>query len=150
LMWIIQLFPATPKLGPIYQPITHMVALSFPLLIIAPAVVIDVVLRRFGDRFGNLALAPICGFAFVAAFIAVQWPFASFLVHSPLAQGPLFNANNFVYWMSPTYEATTHRFPAPPPDAWPLWLDLVKAGVLATGSSFLGLRWGKWMTRVQR
>ncbi len=150
LMWIIQLFPATPKLGPIYQNITHMVALSFPLLIVAPAIAIDLVLRRFGDEWSNAALAPLCGFLFVAAFAAVQWPFASFLVYSPLAQGPLFNADNFVYWMSPTYEATTHRFPAPEPGAWSIWLQLAMAGALATVSSFFGLRWGRWMTRVQR
>ena len=150
LMWIIQLFPATPKLGPIYQPITHMVALSFPLLIVAPAILIDLMLRRFDERVPLPALAAMCGFGFVAAFIAVQWPFASFLVYSPLARGPLFNADNFVYWMSPVYEATTRRFPPPRPDSWPLWLDLIKAGVFASISAFLGLRWGRWMTKVQR
>src|SRR5438874_208913 len=31
MMWIIQFFPATPKLGPIYQPVTHMVAMAWPL-----------------------------------------------------------------------------------------------------------------------
>jgi hypothetical protein len=30
LMWTLQLFPATPKLGPIYQHVTHMVTLSVP------------------------------------------------------------------------------------------------------------------------
>ena len=50
---------------------------------------------------------------FVVAFVAAQWPFASFLVYSPLARGPLFNAENFVYWMSPTYEALTRRFDPP-------------------------------------
>ena len=49
---------------------------------------------------------------FVATFVAVQWPFASFLVYSPLARGPLFNAENFVYWMSPVYEAGTRQFRA--------------------------------------
>jgi hypothetical protein len=150
LMWIIRLFPATPKLGPIYQPITHMVALSFPLLVIAPAFVIDLLLRRFDDRLPLPLLAGLCGFAFVAAFVAAQWPFAAFLVKSPLARGPLFNADNFVYWMSPTYEATTRRFAPLPPGAWPIWLELIKAGVFATLSSYFGLRWGKWMTKVQR
>ena len=31
------LFPATPKLGPIYQDITHYVPLDFPLLLVVPA-----------------------------------------------------------------------------------------------------------------
>src|SRR4029077_20717959 len=44
LMWMIEQFPATPKLGPIYQHVTHMVSLSFPLLLIFPAFCIDVVL----------------------------------------------------------------------------------------------------------
>lgn len=150
LMWIIQLFPATPKLGPIYQPITHMVALSFPLWIVVPALFMDLVLRRVGERSNTMTLAVVCGFLFVAAFLAVQWPFASFLVYSPLARGWFFNSDNYVYWMSPAYEATTRRFPSPPPGAWPLWLDLFKAGVFASISSFAGLRWGTWMTRVQR
>ena len=35
--WILPLFPAQPKLGPVYQNITHLVPLHFPLLLIAPA-----------------------------------------------------------------------------------------------------------------
>ena len=30
LMWVLPLFPAHPKLGPVYQDITHMVPLPFP------------------------------------------------------------------------------------------------------------------------
>jgi hypothetical protein len=149
LMWIIQLFPATPKLGPIYQPITHMVALSFPLLIIAPAIVLDIALERF--KTNNLSLlAVVCGVLFVGAFVAVQWPFATFLVTNPLAKGFVFNADNFVYWMSPVYEATTRQFPTPRPGATPISVELAKAVVFATLSSFVGLRWGTWMTKVQR
>ena len=49
----------------------------------------------------------------VVAFLAAQWPFATFLVTNPLARGRLFNADNFVYWMSPTYEELTYRFDPP-------------------------------------
>ena len=148
LMWIIQLFPATPKLGPIFQHITHMVTLAFPVLIIVPAVFIDLILHRFEGKVGTLALAAMIGPVFVATFVAVQWPFATFLVTSPIAQGPLFNADNFVYWMSPTYEATTRRF-APQGD-WPIGVHLALAAVLATVTSALGLRRGEWMTKVRR
>ena len=135
LMWTIQLFPATPKLGPIYQHVTHMVALSFPPLIIVPAVFIDLVLHRFDDRLPTVALAPILGVTFAVAFIAVQWPFASFLVHSDLARGPLFNADNFVYWMSPTYESMTRRFdPRPPGSSLPL--DLLEIQRVVEGCSW--------------
>jgi len=150
LMWFIELFPATPKLGPIYQHLTHMVTLSFPLLVIVPAFFFDLVLHRFDGKLSVFALAPILGVVFVASFLAAQWPFATFLVRSPLAQGHLFNANNFVYWMSPTYEALTRRFDPPEPGSWPLAVHLLIAMGIATVTSALGLMRGRWMTRVRR
>ena len=44
--WLLMLFPATPKLGPIYQDITHYVPLDFPLMLVAPAFVLDLAWRR--------------------------------------------------------------------------------------------------------
>ena len=150
LMWTLQLFPATPKLGPIYQHVTHMVTLSFPLLVIVPAFFIDIVIHRLDDRLPTLPLAGVTGIVFVVAFVAAQWPFASFLMYSPLAIGPVFNAENFVYWMSPTYAALTRRFDPPAPGSWP-WLAHVGIMlVLATISSTQGLRLGRWMRRVRR
>jgi hypothetical protein len=148
LMWFLQLFPATPKLGPIYQHVTHMVTLSFPVLIIVPAVFIDLIMRRFDGKLGTLALAAIIGPVFVVTFVAAQWPFANFLVYSPLARGPLFNAENFVYWMNPVYEAGTRHFR--PPDDWPIALHLALATVVATVTSAVGLLRGAWMRKVRR
>ena len=93
-------------------------------------------------------LAAIIGPVFVASFVAAQWPFASFLVYSPLARGRLFNAENFVYWMSPVYEASTRRFP--PPGDWPIALHLLLAAALATMTSLIGLARGSWMRKVRR
>src|ERR1700674_1341100 len=42
MLWIFPLFPATPKLGPVYQKIAHFVPMEFPLLIIVPALFLDV------------------------------------------------------------------------------------------------------------
>ena len=153
LMWVISFFPATPKLGPIYQHVTHMVTLSFPPLIIVPAFFIDLIMHRFDDSSGGgrmktLTLATLIGPTFVAAFVAAQWPFATFLVTSPLALGRLFNADNFVYWMSPTYETLTKRFD--PPGAWPIAAHLILATILASVGSAWGLLRGEWMTRVRR
>src|SRR6266853_6656206 len=41
LMWVLPLFPAQPKLGPVYQNFTHMVPLPFPMLLIVPAFFLD-------------------------------------------------------------------------------------------------------------
>jgi len=150
LMWTLQLFPATPKLGPIYQHVTHMITLSFPLLIIVPTFCIDLVIQRLDDKLATFQLALVTGVVFVAAFVAAQWPFASFLMYNPIAVGPLFNAENFVYWMSPTYAALSRRFDTPAPGSWPLLAHVAIAIGLATISSLEGLRLGRWMRRVRR
>jgi hypothetical protein len=95
-------------------------------------------------------LAVVTGVVFVAAFVAAQWPFASFLMYSPIAIGPVFNAENFVYWMSPTYAALSRRFDTPQPGSWPVLAHVAIAIGLATISSLEGLRLGRWMRRVRR
>ena len=46
--WILPLVPAEPKLGPVYQKITHLIPPDFPPLLIVPAIVFDLVRRRTG------------------------------------------------------------------------------------------------------
>lgn len=150
LMWIIQLFPATPRLGPIYQHVTHMIALSFPLLVIVPAVFIDIVMQRLDGRVRDALLAPVLGATFVLAFLAAEWPFASFLMHAQVARGWFFNANNFVYWAPPSYEAISRQFDPPDPQALPFPAQIAIAILVATLSSAFGLWRGRWMRRVQR
>jgi hypothetical protein len=150
LMWIIQLFPATPKLAPVYRHVTHMVGMNFPLLLIAPAVVIDLVLRRWQGRIGVLPLAALLGVAFLVPFLAAQWPFAAFLVESPLSRNAIFNAENYTYWTPPTSFLLRHQFAGPEPGAPSLAAALGIALVTAAASSLLGLGWGRWMTKVRR
>jgi hypothetical protein len=148
LMWIVQLLPATPKLGPIYQPITHMVGMAFPLWLIVPGIAIDLVRRRFDGRLPTPVLAVSLAAAFLVAFLAVQWPFSSFMVESSAARNWLFNADNFVYWASPTYVQAIRHFP--PLDTSGLLRDLGVALLYASISAYIGLLWGRWMTKVQR
>ena len=150
LMWIIQLFPATPKLGPIYQHITHMVTLSFPLLVIVPAFFIDLAMRRVEGKVSGILLGLIVGVVFVVTFIAAQWPFASFLMHSPMARNPIFNAENYVYWSTPRYVAIATRFDRPAPGAWPFGVHALIMIGLATLAAWRGLALGGWMTKVKR
>jgi hypothetical protein len=147
LMWVIQLFPATPKLGPIYQPITHMVAMSFPVLLIVPALGVDIVMQRVRAR--PLVLAALLSAVFLALFIAVQWPFASFLM-TPAARNAFFNAENWVYWMSPTGLVYNRNWAPIAPGAPPLVAQLGVALLLGALSSYVGLWFGQWMTKVRR
>ena len=147
LMWIVQLLPATPKLGPIYQNITHMVAMAFPVLIVVPSIGIDVLMQRVRAR--PLVLAPLCSAVFLALFIGVQWPFAGFLM-TDAARNWFFNADNFVYWLSPAGVEWSRTFQTDAPGSPPFPLQLFMAFLLGTFSSYVGLWFGQWMTKVRR
>jgi hypothetical protein len=96
--WILPLFPATPKLAPIYNPITHMAPPTFPLLLVAPALLIDLLMRSRLGRGGrsDWILGVVIGPLFILTLLVVQWPFADFLL-SPAARNPVFVADHWTY-----------------------------------------------------
>lgn len=147
LMWVIQLVPATPKLGPIYQNITHMVGMAFPALVVVPAIGVDLAMDRL--RLRPLLLAPILSAVFLALFIAVQWPFATFLMTEG-ARNWFFNADNFVYWMSPSGVEWSRTFQRDAPGSPPFPMQLFIAFLLGSLSSYVGLWFGHWMKQVRR
>ena len=108
LMWVLPLFPAQPKLGPVYQDITHMVPLPFPLLLIVPAFFLDLLLPLFKDA-PKWQYAVFGGVAFLAILIAVEWPFATFLMSS-LARNRFFSTTDFPYFALPTSPTVNHVF----------------------------------------
>ena len=78
-LWILPLVPAEPKLGPVYQQVTHMIPWEFPLLVIVPALLVDLLRERWrGWR--PIVAGVAAGFVFLITFVAVQWPFANFLM----------------------------------------------------------------------
>jgi hypothetical protein len=93
--WTLQAFSATPKLAPIYNPITHMVPPSFPLLIIIPAIAVDLLMRRFGPG-RDWKLAAVLGVTWVAIMVAVHWFWADFLL-SPAARNFFIGADQWSY-----------------------------------------------------
>lgn len=155
MMWILPLFPAQPMLAPIQRPITNMVPPQFPLLLVAPALAVDLLLRLAAarERRNDWLLAALGALAFVAVFWLVQWYSAEFLL-SPAAR-------NYVF------QGDTWPYTAPPGD-WQheFWLqDVNPAGEFDTGlfarrfalalpiafvSARVGLWWGNWMSRVKR
>ena len=86
---------------------------------------------------------------FLLLYLAVQWPFASFLM-TPAAHTAFFNADNFVYWMSPSGVAWSHTWIPSDPASPSLLAQLGIAAVLGTASSFVGLWFGCWLTKVRR
>ncbi|MBA3559284.1 MAG: hypothetical protein H0W30_11860 [Gemmatimonadaceae bacterium] len=146
--WILPLFPAEPKLAPIYQNVTSMVPMDFPLLLVIPAFAIDVVMRRMSGRRNDWFLAAALGAVFLATLAAVQWPFAHFL-QSTASQNWVFFTDNYYYAM-PGQSLAVQRLFYPAERAGLLVGLLVFAPVIAMLSARAGLGWGNWMTRVRR
>jgi hypothetical protein len=152
MMWILPLFPARPMLAPIYNPVTYMQPPTFPLLLVVPAFCFDLLLRRFGTS-RDWLLAIALAVTFIFTLLATQWFFAEFLL-SPAARNPLFAADHWSY----TSRLGKWRY-----EYWDLDRDAqgaFSAAKLASGlgialviaflSSWRGLAYGKWMSRVQR
>jgi hypothetical protein len=93
--WILQLFEATPRLAPIYNPVTHMIPPAFPLLIIVPAIAVDLLMRRFG-RGNDWRLSAAIGVTWVVVMVAVHWFWADFLL-SPYSRNFFFGADQWSY-----------------------------------------------------
>ena len=144
-IWILQLFPATPKLAPVFNPVTHMVPPPFPLLLVAPAAALDLLMRQVGPgRDWRLSVA--AGLAFLAVFFVVQWFFTEFLLSSH-ARNFFFGVDQWDY--SSRLGPWRYQF-------WRIQGDpvtpqgLAIAAGLAAASARIGLWWGNWMARVQR
>jgi hypothetical protein len=147
MVWILPLFPATPKLGPINLPVDHMAPPLFPLLLAIPALAIDALLqRREGKRAGWLDALAI-GAAFLGLFFAVQWLFSGFLL-TPASRNGFFAGDRF--WAYFSHPGEFHyRFWNPEGD--PMTARRFGIALLwAVASTRCGLWWGQWMSRVQR
>jgi hypothetical protein len=90
-------------------------------------------------------LAAVIGVTFVAAFLAVQWPFADFLM-TPWARNWFFISDRMQYSIGPAMQARWYQLN--PPDNLAIGLPL--AAAIGFVSARCGLWWGNWMARVQR
>ena len=148
MLWLFPFFPATPKLGPVYQHITHMVPMEFPLLVIVPAFLLDLIRPRV-STWGEWAQAAVLGAIFLAAFLAVQWPFADFLI-SPASANRFFGTKYFAYFASPNGFDVRHLFVPVERTAARFWLIMAEALLLSILSARLGMAWGDWVRRIRR
>lgn len=150
MVWILPLFPAHPKLAPIYNPVDHMVPPNFPLLLVAPGLAIDLIMQRFtpGRTFWrDTLLAILLGFAFVGAFLAAQYYFSALLI-SPAADNAVLAGNR---WWPYFIKPSDFRFRFWNPAKDPLTIaGLLLACALAAVKSRIGLAVGNWMCKVQR
>lgn len=144
-LWILPLFPAEPKLGPVYHPVTHFVPPEFPLLLIAPALALDLLWRRT-QAWNKWLLAAISGALFVGVFATLQWFFAEFLM-SPGARNWVFGAHYYGYYAHPNSYLVRNVFL---PTEAHFWRGMALAVVFSILSTRLGLGWGDWMRTIRR
>jgi hypothetical protein len=139
-LWLLPLFPAEPKLGPVFHHVTHFIPPPFPLLIIVPALALDL-LRRRG--------AAVLGAVYVGTFVAVQWPFANFL-QSPAARNWVFGTQYFPFFVELDDNWVRYTFTPVESSATEFWLTMALAVVIAMLSARAGLAMGGWMRRLRR
>ncbi len=144
---ILPLFPAQPKLGPVYQPVTHFVPPEFPLLLIVPAVLLDLFWARIGDR-NRLLVAVVSAPVFLLSLLAVEWPFAGFLM-TKAAENRFFATGYHPYGAPPWSSSVTRHFIHIAHGALP-FQGLGLAMICAAIATWLGLGLGDWMRKIQR
>ena len=144
---ILPLVPASPKLGPVFFPVTHLVPAKFPILILLPALALDLLWSRI-QSWKSWQIALASGFLFTAVLVAVEWPFATFLL-SKASENRFFGTIYFDYNSRPDGLDRIRRFFLPDSGVT-LALGLLRASLYATISTWIGLTFGRWMRSVQR
>jgi hypothetical protein len=145
--WILPLFPAEPKLGPVYFQVTHFVPPEFPLLLIVPAIALDLLWQR-SERWNQWLLAAVSALVFVAVFVAVQWPFADFLM-TPAARNWFFGARYFSYFVPKTSLYFRNLF-LPTERGSIFWQECAWTLLTAALTIRFGLATGTWLRGIRR
>jgi len=147
MLWVLPLFPAQPRLAPIFNAIDHMWPGLFPVMLIVPAAAVD----ALAGRPARISV-PLLGAIFLVLFLAVQWPLAGLLL-SPAARNPFFAGDQWYFGVTSHQEGIfprlgewRHRFWDAPPGAGQVALALAAA----TLSSAAGLTLGGFLSRLKR
>ncbi len=147
LVWILPLFHAETKLGPVYNQIDFFMPPDFPLLYILPALLLDWTLKRF-ESMNKWMLAFVAALVFLTVFAAVQWPFADFLI-SPASRNAFWGTGYLPYYLPPGSIEARNVFYDPEPAAV-FWKGMGIALLTCFLITRASLGWGDWMRRIQR
>lgn len=142
---ILPLFPAEPKLGPVFYQVTHFVPPDFPMAFIVPAIALDLLWNKTAS-WNKWLLAVVAGLVFLAVFAIAQWNFADFLM-SPAARNTFFGTTYFGYYVHPNSILLKYRYL---PTEANFWQGMAYAALCAIISTRAGLAWGDWMRKIRR
>jgi hypothetical protein len=144
---ILPLFPAQPKLGPVFHEVTQFVPGGFSRLSASmiPAAALDTLWARTGhwNRFLQSAVAGLVFLAATPRF--VQWPFSSFL-QSEWARNPTFGSHHPDHYSGPgSFMARYAFYPANN-----VLRESLLAIVISCGDHVSRVDRRGWMRRVRR
>lgn len=151
-VWLLPLITATPLAAPIYHPMSHLMPPPFPLLLIVPALGIDVVIRKFSwsaGRWQPWIQAAVAGLFFFLLFFAAQWIFSEFLL-SQAADNRFFagGGKHWPFFLKINPPARVAFWESAADQITPV--RALMAAAFAVIASRIGLSLGTWMTRVRR
>jgi hypothetical protein len=122
--------------------------LHFPLLLIVPAFLLDLLLNR-SEQWGRWKLAAVSGAIFVASFLAAEWPFATFLM-TPAARNWFFGMAYFAYFDPAGFRYNPYQFQLAEKTSGEFWGLMAVALVVSVVTARLGFAWGDWLRRMRR
>jgi hypothetical protein len=93
--------------------------------------------------------AAFAGIFFLAILIAVEWPFATFLMSS-MARNRFFATTDFPYFALPTSPTVHHVFVRWEQSPAEFWRNMALGFLFSVASMWAGIYWGSWLKRVRR
>ena len=148
---VLPLFPAHPKLAPIYHPVDHMVPPAFPLLLIIPAAAIDLICWRFHRSnateiepasaplpwWRDWLLAMVVAIVFLVIVFLVQWNFSAFLLSDAADNRFFARSGHWPYFSQPG--SWMNEF-------WQREAPItIRSMAAALGRAFVSARVGLWL-----
>jgi len=106
-------------------------------------------LRRRTADWSRWKQAATLGAAFLVSFLAVQWPFANFLM-SPASRNRIFETTNYPYFVPSTFAWVRNVFVHTEHTPGEFWMRLAVALGVAILMMRIGMAWGEWMRRIRR
>jgi hypothetical protein len=149
MLWILPVFHATPRLGPVLNHFDHYQPFHFPLLLIIPAIGLDFILYKLENQ-PSFIKAVLASLVFLSLFFITQWNFGAFLQTSPYARNWFFGSTSWYFGANPDWPYRYAFYPDNIDSGASLVKGMLVAAVVACGSGLVGNKWGGWMQRIQR
>lgn len=152
--WVLPLFAGQPKLGPVYNPVNHFVPLTFPLLLVVPALSIDLLRWLRGSKRGwwrDWLLATGIAAGFTGLFFITQWSFSAFLISEASYNRFFFGELHWGYSDTPGPHRNEFWHIRQPQWHPPVtWTGMLWALLWSFCAVRVGLWFGNWLGKVRR